>query len=72
MQLFSGYYDLTTGAKDKKESFTKIAELVGLKAEEFLFLSDLTTGLYSLTAQNVHSSCKMLITYITPNVSFKY
>jgi len=49
LELFSGCYDLNNGAKDKKQSYVKIAELVGFKPDEFLFLSDLTAEVAAAT-----------------------
>ena len=39
--LFYGFFDTSVGGKKEKESYLKIAELIGLKPEECLFLSDL-------------------------------
>lgn len=39
--LFDGFFDTSVGGKKEKESYLKIAELIGLKPEECLFLSDL-------------------------------
>ncbi len=38
--LFDGFFDTSVGGKKEKESYLKIAELIGLKPEECLFLSD--------------------------------
>ncbi len=38
--LFSGYFDTKIGSKKDPESYKKIAEKIGLKPEEILFLSD--------------------------------
>ncbi len=38
--LFSGYFDTKIGGKKETESYKKIAEKLGLKPEEILFLSD--------------------------------
>lgn len=38
--LFDGFFDTSVGNKKEKESYLKIAELIGLKPEECLFLSD--------------------------------
>ncbi len=38
--IFSGYFDTRIGNKKDPESYRKIAEEVGLKPEEILFLSD--------------------------------
>jgi len=35
-----GYFDTKTGNKKEKQSYIKIAQIVGLKPEEILFLSD--------------------------------
>jgi len=39
--LFDGFFDTSVGIKKEKESYLKIAGLIGLKPEECLFLSDL-------------------------------
>lgn len=39
--LFSGYFDTTTGAKREAASYAKIAETIGVAADEILFLSDI-------------------------------
>lgn len=39
-QLFSGYFDTTTGAKTDAESYTKIAAAIDQPADKILFLSD--------------------------------
>jgi enolase-phosphatase E1 len=41
-QLFSGYFDTTTGPKVEAESFRTIARSVGAPVETLLFLSDHT------------------------------
>lgn len=38
--LFSGYFDTTSGGKREMASYQRIAEAIGLSAEEILFLSD--------------------------------
>ena len=38
--LFSGYFDTTTGAKSDADSYRKIATAIGLPPTELLFLSD--------------------------------
>jgi len=38
--LFDDFFDTSVGGKKEKESYLKIAELIGLKPEECLFLSD--------------------------------
>lgn len=38
--LFEGFFDTSVGGKKEKSSYERIAELVGLSPEEFLFLSD--------------------------------
>ncbi|PCJ99350.1 MAG: acireductone synthase [Zetaproteobacteria bacterium] len=39
-ELFSGYFDTTTGGKKELESYIKIAAETGFPAQEVLFLSD--------------------------------
>ena len=54
--LFDGYFDTTTGAKTDPASYRRIAETLGLNAEEILFLSDVEseldaadeTGMYTI------------------------
>ena len=38
--LFDGYFDLATGSKLVAESYSSIADAIGLRADEILFLSD--------------------------------
>ena len=38
--LFSGYFDTTTGPKRQAASYAKIADAIGLSADDILFLSD--------------------------------
>jgi enolase-phosphatase E1 len=38
--LFSGYFDTTTGAKTEVDSYREIADAVGARPSELLFLSD--------------------------------
>ncbi len=39
--LFAGYFDTTTGPKREVGSYQKIAQAIGLPAEQILFLSDI-------------------------------
>jgi enolase-phosphatase E1 len=39
--LFSGYFDTHTGGKKERESYCKIAEQLGIPANQLLFLSDI-------------------------------
>lgn len=48
--LFSGYFDTTTGGKKEIESYEKIAQEIGLPAEEILFLSDSTEEIEAASA----------------------
>ncbi len=43
--LFSGYFDTTSGPKREAASYARIAEAIGLPAEEILFLSDVVQEL---------------------------
>lgn len=43
--LFSGYFDTSSGPKREVESYRRIAERIGLPAEEILFLSDVVEEL---------------------------
>ena len=38
--LFSGYFDTTTGPKRDVTSYVTIADMIGLRADEIMFLSD--------------------------------
>jgi enolase-phosphatase E1 len=40
MPLFEGFFDLSTGSKLEPDSYRGIADRIGLKASEILFLSD--------------------------------
>ena len=40
LNLFSGFFDTKIGSKKEKESYLRIAEKIGLKPEEVLFISD--------------------------------
>lgn len=40
LELFTGFYDTTTGSKTDKTSYTKIAEDIDAEPEEILFLTD--------------------------------
>ena len=46
LQLFSGHFDTTTGKKEEKDSYKKIATELSLDPAEILFLTDKPTGLY--------------------------
>jgi enolase-phosphatase E1 len=43
--LFSGYFDTHIGGKQQVESYQRIAETIGLPAEQLLFLSDINEEL---------------------------
>lgn len=43
--LFSGYFDTTSGPKREAASYGRIAEAIGLAAEDILFLSDVVQEL---------------------------
>ena len=46
MQLISGHFDTTTGEKEDKESYKKIASELSLDPAEILFLTDKPGGMY--------------------------
>ncbi|MBB2496219.1 acireductone synthase [Aquipseudomonas ullengensis] len=43
--LFSGYFDTSSGPKREADSYRRIAESIGLAADEILFLSDIVQEL---------------------------
>jgi methionine salvage enolase-phosphatase E1 len=43
--MFSGYFDTTIGLKTEKESYSKIAENIGIEASQLLFLTDIPAGI---------------------------
>ena len=45
LELFSGHYDTTTGAKQETDSYQQIATNFNLPASQILFLSDVTAEL---------------------------
>lgn len=47
---FSAYFDTKTGGKREKETYPKIAELIQVKPENILFLSDVTAELEAADA----------------------
>jgi enolase-phosphatase E1 len=53
--LFSGYFDTTVGHKREAASYQKIAEVVGLPADEILFLSDIPEELDAAKAARVQT-----------------
>jgi enolase-phosphatase E1 len=48
--FFSHYFDTTTGGKREVETYPKIAETIGLSANEILFLSDIKEELVAADA----------------------
>lgn len=50
-QLFSGFFDATSGLKVEKDAYGKIAADVELNAEEMLFLTHLPTGMETILYQ---------------------
>ena len=48
--LFSGYFDTTVGGKRETASYERIAEQIGLPAEQLLFLSDIEQELEAAKA----------------------
>ncbi len=43
--MFSGYFDTTSGHKREADSYARIAQAIGLPAEQILFLSDVVEEL---------------------------
>lgn len=50
-RFFSHYFDTTTGGKREKETYSKIAEQLGLKNNEILFLSDILEELQAADSE---------------------
>ena len=44
MQVFSGYFDTTTGGKRETESYKKIVAEIKNEAKDVLFLTDIPEG----------------------------
>jgi len=54
-ELFSGYFDTTTGAKQDSESYRKISEAIGVPPDRILFLSDVAGELDAARAAGFHT-----------------
>ncbi|HRJ12871.1 MAG TPA: acireductone synthase [Alphaproteobacteria bacterium] len=54
--LFSGYFDTTTGGKRETESYAKIPTVIGLPANEILFLSDIIEELDAARAAGMQTT----------------
>ena len=57
--LFRGYFDTTTGAKDEQASYRRIADAIGVTADEILFLSDVEAELDAAGAVG-YRTCRLL------------
>ncbi|MCX7633609.1 MAG: acireductone synthase [Turneriella sp.] len=57
--LLSGYFDTTTGPKKEKDSYTKIAHVLGMEPAEILFLSDSHEELIAASAAGL-ATCLLL------------
>ncbi|MCQ4307834.1 acireductone synthase [Pseudomonas stutzeri] len=53
--LFSGYFDTGSGHKREVESYRRIADSIGLPAEEILFLSDVLEELDAARQAGMHT-----------------
>lgn len=53
--LFSGYFDTTSGHKREMDSYARIAQAIGLPAEQVLFLSDVVEELDAARASAMHT-----------------
>jgi enolase-phosphatase E1 len=49
-RFFSHYFDTTTGSKREKDTYPKIAEIIGIESGEILFLSDIVEELEAAAA----------------------
>jgi enolase-phosphatase E1 len=54
--LFSGYFDTQIGAKRSADSYRRIAEEIGLSAEQILFLSDIVEELDAARAAGMKTT----------------
>jgi enolase-phosphatase E1 len=55
--LFSGYFDTTTGPKQERVSYTRIAEALALEPGALLFLSDSVAELNAAREAGLHTAC---------------
>ncbi len=55
LNLFSGHFDTTTGAKQDSESYRRIAAAIGRPAEKLLFLSDIEAELDAARAAGMQT-----------------
>jgi enolase-phosphatase E1 len=55
--LFSGYFDTHIGGKKEKLSYLRIAEQLGCRPEQLLFLSDITEELDAARAAGYNTIC---------------
>jgi len=53
--LFSGYFDTGSGHKREVESYRRIAESIGLRADKILFLSDVVEELDAARQAGMHT-----------------
>ncbi|MBI1195428.1 MAG: acireductone synthase [Gammaproteobacteria bacterium] len=65
-ELFSGYFDTTTGPKQEEESYRTIAQAIGCAPREILFLSDIEGELNAASAAGF-AVCQVLREGVTPN-----
>lgn len=57
LELFSGLFDTTIGAKTEAKSYHHIADAVGMPAEDILFLSDREAELVAAHSANFQVAC---------------
>jgi enolase-phosphatase E1 len=55
--LFDGYFDTNIGGKTETESYQRIVNELGLKADEILFLSDVEAELDAARAAGMQTQC---------------
>ncbi len=72
--LFAGYFDTTTGPKLEKDSYTKIAFLIGKAPENVVFLSDHIGELDAARAAGMKVFCldrgESVVPHDTPHLRF--
>lgn len=67
LKSIDGHFDTAVGAKQEAASYTAIAEKIGSKPEEILFLTDIVKGMLVLVLFTIQSSC---IVYLIPFYRF--
>ena len=54
--LFSGYFDTTSGPKQERDSYRRIAAVIGTLPQDLIFLSELTPELDAAAAAGLHTA----------------